>query len=659
MPVFRNSWMKAVVAVAVAVSFCGAAWAQQGKPVQLAPPKRLLPTPKSETPSDPAKPGVLQPAYKTGPRGQSLTTIPSVGARGIEVDRLQVVTPDSAGILTAENGGFGGDMWRGTTMSRAEAMLSGMPPRIGSRVLSGLVRRLLLSAARPPQGTATSDSLAVLRLRRLADMGDYAGALDLLSIMPRQGRVAALVRAEAELRFLSGDHIAACALVGNEVRRNQAAFWQKALAFCQLLSGQPEKAELGLTMLREVGEADESFFKLANAMISGETIPAGPLRRTSALELAALPHLNADIDVAGLATMAPGAVRMIALDERRPVFMRLAATEQAAKLGLFRDGALVKVYMKAAKALPAPDAALEEAWSEQDKRLAERARLIAAATHAKLAVAKAEAMSQALQSAANDGIVAATARLLKAELAEIPVSLGFKWFAALAFRSAAANSEFEKANAWLALLHRSAAMSEEDGVALKDIEPLAVLARKEDVGQNSPPVLSGLDAGRQVLVHALLTGLGQSVPPERWLQWADEPASESEAPMPPPALWLALKAMNADGNKDEPLAGESLAGKSLAGESIVVAQSQVSQTTQRSLATAVTTQQLGAPTAGTRSDIDHKAERVLLMIRVMGGASPGQVNPVVLGEVVRGLFVLGFKSEARALAIEAALEAGL
>ncbi len=646
MPVFPNRRIVAPFAAALVVVIGGAAWAQQSQPVQpvrLAPPKRLAPVVKPETPTLPAQPGVRQPAYKTGPGGQSLTTIPSVGAKGIEVDRLQVVTPDSAGILSAENGGFGGDMWRGTPMSRAEPMLAALPSRIGSRELSGLVRRLLLSAAKPPHGNATGDGLAVQRLRQLAAMGDYAGALDLLSIMPRQGRVAALVQSEAELRFLSGDHVAACALVGNEVRRSQDAFWQKALAFCQLLSGQPEKAELGLTMLREVGEADERFFAIADALISSEAIKAGPLRRASALELAALPHIQAEVDAGELAMMAPGAVRMIALDERHPPFLRLAATEHAAKLGLFRDGALVKVYMKAIKALPAPDEAAEAAWSEPDKRLAERARLFAAATHAKLAVAKAEAVSQALHSAANDGVLAATARLLKAELAQIPVSLDFKWFAALAFRSAAANGEFENANAWLALLRRSAAMSEEDGVALKDIEPLAVLVQEDGGSQGVAVALGDLDAGRQILVHALLTGLGHAVPPERWLQWADDPAAASNAPMPPPALWLALTSMNA----------EKPAAASPVSDNIALAGAQTAT------AGAVTVQQLGAPTTGTRSDIDHKAERVLLMVRVMGAQSPGQANPVVLGEVVRGLSVLGFTSEARALAIEAALEAGL
>jgi len=70
-------------------------------------------------------------------------------------------------------------------------------------------------------------------------------------------------------------------------------------------------------------------------------------------------------------------------------------------------------------------------------------------------------------------------------------------------------------------------------------------------------------------------------------------------------------------------------------------------------------QTLGAPTAGTRSDVKRKAEHVLLMIRALGGGTPGGANPIVLAEVVRGLRVLGFAEEARSLALEAVMEAGL
>jgi len=634
----RNSARLALMA-ALCVGTAGFAWAQQEQPVSLQPPTRLAPPAPADAPE--AAPDPLKrklPSYKTGPGGQSVTTLSSVGATGIEVDRLQVVTPDSAGIMSAETGGFGGDMWRGTPRARALALLDGLPYRIQSPTLTDLVRRLLLSAAQAPAGDAQPGALAVIRLARLAAMGDYAGALDLLSVMPRQGRGPELVEGEARLRFLSGDLVAGCALVGNEVRRSQRAFWQKALVFCQLLSGQPEKAELGLTLLREVGEADPEFFRLADALMAGPeagVVEAGTLERPSALSLAMLGQMQAIVDPAALSGMAPGALRVVALNERLPVALRLAAIEQLAGTRVFGDSALEKVYVKIIGALPAPETDAEQAWTEAEQRVVQRARLFATAKRANIAVAKAEALSQAMQSAAADGVLSMAARLFKAELAQIPISLDFKWFGGVAYMSAVINGDDAAADGWFNVLRRAAALSDEDAPALQAITPVVAIAAA--VGEQP----AGLELRRTVLLDALLEGLGTEIGAERWLQQLGE-SDAGSVPMASPALWFALRAMNEAAEKDS--------------TSAQVAATPVQVTADIA---AVTVQTLGAPTAGTRSDVQRKAEHVLLMVQALGAGTPGGANPIVLAEVVRGLRVLGFAKEARSLALEAVMEAGL
>jgi hypothetical protein len=644
----RNNRRVALLAAALVFGTAGLAWAQQEQPkeppqeqpMSLQPPTRLAPPPPAaDAPA--AGPGQLDrrlPAYKTGPGGQSVTTLSSVGATGIEVDRLQVVTPDSAGIMSAETGGFGGDMWRGTPRARALAMLDALPYRTQSPTLTGLVRRLLLSAAEPPAGDTEPGALAVVRLSRLAAMGDYAGALDLLSVMPRQGRGPELVQGEAELRFLSGDLVAGCALVGNEVRRSQRAFWQKALVFCQLLSGQREKAELGLTLLREVGEADPEFFRLADAMMAGPeagVVETGALERPSALALAMLGQMQAIVDPASLPRMAPGALRVVALNDRLPVALRLAAIEHLAGTRVFGDSALEKVYIKTIAALPAPEADAEQAWSDAERRVVQRARLFATAKRANIAVAKAEALSQAMQLAATDGRLGAAARLYKPELTQIPVSFDFKWFGVFAYLGAMVNGDDQAAEGWLNVLRRAAALSDEDAPALQAIAPVAAVAAADG---DKP---AGLEPRRTVLLDALLEALGADVDAERWLQRLGK-SDTAPPPMAPPALWFALRAMNAEAEKDS--------------TSAPVAAAPVQATADIA---AVTVQALGAPTAGTRSDVKRKAEHMLLMVQALGSSTPGGANPIVLGEVVRGLRVLGFAEEARALALEAVMEVGL
>ena len=52
-------------------------------------------------------------------------------------------------------------------------------------------------------------------------------------------------------------------------------------------------------------------------------------------------------------------------------------------------------------------------------------------------------------------------------------------------------------------------------------------------------------------------------------------------------------------------------------------------------------------------------EAVLLALLSLGEGGPGQANPVVLGHALRNLASIGLEKEARAIAVEAALAAGL
>ena len=47
-----------------------------------------------------------------------------------------------------------------------------------------------------------------------------------------------------------------------QVRHLETPYWQKALIYCQALSGNYDKANLGASLLRETGEQDKVFFGL-------------------------------------------------------------------------------------------------------------------------------------------------------------------------------------------------------------------------------------------------------------------------------------------------------------------------------------------------------------------------------------------------------------
>ncbi|MEK9754029.1 MAG: hypothetical protein VW338_12600 [Rhodospirillaceae bacterium] len=643
----------AAVATVLAVATAGPAVAQQPSPLQpaaeqpalvkLAPPTRLKPAAPDAgaQPSTPKQAVVAQPDYKAGPGGQSVTTLTSVGASGIQVDRLQVVTPDSAGILTTENGGFGVDMWRGANMAAAMEMLARVPALIGSPTLAGLVRRLVLTPATPPEGPSDGEQLAVKRLGLLTAMADYSAALDLLSVMPRQGRGPGLLRAEAELRFLTGDNIAGCGLAAGEIKRNPADFWQKALVYCQLLSDQREKAELGLSMLREIGNDDPLFFRLSDAMSGAKTVQLADAARPTPLATAMLAHVTLEATPQGLVELAPGAARALALNTKLAPQVRLVAAERAAMLGVLGDGAHRKLVLKIAEQLP-PAADGAAAPPEGAASAVERARLYAAAKRAGLPAAKAEAASRALRSALADGVYRATVRLFRDEMAVVPASTENTWLAADAIRAAAANGAIEQARSWLLLLKRSALLSPETADMLTGLQALARVIGEAGANTDDKP-LRAADARRTVLARAILAGLGEPTTAAEWLTFADPLVDGvAQAPMPAPALWFAFRAMNegAKGPDAAMLSGAAPTATQIAEAGVVV-------------------RALDAPTPGARSDLDNKAARVLVMARLVGQGQPAELNPIVLAEVIRALKVMGLDAEARAFALEAALGAGL
>ena len=56
---------------------------------------------------------------------------------------------------------------------------------------------------------------------------------------------------------------------------------------------------------------------------------------------------------------------------------------------------------------------------------------------------------------------------------------------------------------------------------------------------------------------------------------------------------------------------------------------------------------------------ERLGETILLMGAIMEGASLADMNPLVISEIIYGLFKAGLKKEARDLAMEVAISAGL
>lgn len=96
----------------------------------------------------PAAPGAAAPAAPALDEAPPAPQWPSDS--DIEVNRLEDVDPDSLGVLGPEDGGLGPDAWAGSDPAAIAALLRGLPGDLASPTLRGLAVRLLLSSARPP-----------------------------------------------------------------------------------------------------------------------------------------------------------------------------------------------------------------------------------------------------------------------------------------------------------------------------------------------------------------------------------------------------------------------------------------------------------------------------------------------------------------------------
>ncbi len=153
------------------------------------------------TASQPAAPGaptLLVPQDPTGlvpARAARLTSPdaedpnqPRHGIEGIVVNSLGEIDPDSIGILGPKSGGFGPDMWRGSSHKAVERLLPRLPDAMTSAAMRSLAQRLLLTSAAPPRRRGKSADrpagrILAQRVDRLAMLGEVAGLNGLLKMV--------------------------------------------------------------------------------------------------------------------------------------------------------------------------------------------------------------------------------------------------------------------------------------------------------------------------------------------------------------------------------------------------------------------------------------------------------------------------------------------
>jgi len=600
-----------LVVVAILTVFPGVAVAQSG-PVDLSPPMRLDPPAHSVDPARPQtlSPDPAMPAGMIGADGMHMDAPVMGGA--VQAEELGTVNPDVAGALNEAQGGFGNTMWADTRSGVIENLLPQIPVTTASPAMRDLMRRLLLTGAAVPEG-GTPGSLISLRTGLLSAMGDFVGVNALLSAVPGRTGNQDLLRVEVDTRFLTGDVARACQLAHAYIQEQQSTYWQEAFIFCQALEGDTDAALLGMSLLEELGVNDPVFFQLMDALVrldegDAEAPSIDSLSDPTPLHLALARVAKVKLPSDVISSNRPGVLRAIAISPNASPELRLEAAERAEAAGALPIDTLRQLYAS----IEFSEDQLKNPLTHAAQRTGpmSRALLYRATLMQTVPSAQAEALHRALDIARQVGRYASTARAFLPQLTRVPASQELVWFAPEAIRAFLITGRHQGAEAWFDLLKNAAAREPKMAAELESLMPVARLSGFDGASDWNMvhlydwwTTIKDTEGARDkaATLASALNALGEYVPDEIW---TDLVAGTSHTALmaPYPSHWFLLEA------------------------------------------------------ASSRARV---GETVLLSLVSLGDGGPARSDAIVLHHVLKSLRNIGLESEARAMALEAIVAAGL
>ncbi len=561
-----------------------------------------LPLHAQDSAPRPLAPRVLAPAPKaTDTDVPNVTPIPvKTLSGGINVQSLSAVSSESLGVLSGSNS-FGAQMWQGSTRPFIEALLAKLPAKPHAPYLRILQRRLLLSAAQPPQGASGDKTLLALRAEKLVEMGQTEDVIELIDAAPQEERTPDLAKVQTQAYLMAQQNTKACAQAAVNSQTSTDPFWVKTLAFCRLLAKQNDQAMLSLSLLRDSGDNDPVYYQLMDAINNGERAKIDTLPAPSALELALITANKAILSDEVRASESPNMLSLLTKNGD------VAATQKAVELNI----ASVDFMAQAFKAMEFSTQERTDALAAAEKMEPLKAQALLYQVSTKkdqLDVVRSETMALAFELAAAQDRFFAISRLYAPLIAQLPHTIDMLWFAPTSFRALLAAGDWENAKSWYLMLRNAAFTDAEAAQQWTLIRPLAALAGFDVAAPAVAQALTGWwlaqeqkpeSFARAARLFSMMEGLGLVVPDALWLELINGPAQSEETPKA--GLWIKL-------------------GK------------------------AVSEQRLG--------------ETVLLSLLGFNGQNPQKLAAPFLHDSLAALKSLGLERDARAVAVETALSDG-
>ena len=616
-PVGRQPWSALVGAFLPAVLLLIAS-AGEGIAQDADEPLRLIPQQQAEEGTksgpEPGKGEGDSPSIDSavGAEGNDATgaTGPPSADDGIQVGSLDAIDPDAAGVPLPGIEAFPADVWSGSRRARIEALLPRLPVAAPSFAMRRLALGLLASPAQPPAGEGEAGALALARSERLAAMGARDAALALLERAGPAGGQSLTARIENDRLLAALDLDAACAEILGKTGRTGDGYWRRVRILCQAHAGLIEAATLGLELLLETDSAPDPVFDDTIYAMAGLAEPVvDPLADPTPLRVAAWRLAQLPIPAEAVTRAAPDVLPAIVVAPESLPATRLLAAERAEATGALPIEALRDIYR--AMSFSSEERADALAQVESLEPPLGRALMLQAIEAETAPALQAELLAEALFLAEAQGAHGTAARAFAHLVGTVPPAPAHVWFSAAAGRALIAAGEVDAAARWYALATDHASRNPEAMRASLRLWPLMLLSGDDDHLTTAKfgawLALRADESGRTVAVARanwlaiLVDALGGRVDPEVWDRLLlDEQPVAARAP----ALALA-----------------------------------------NGLSKAAEGGQLG--------------ETVLLALLLLGDSGPAAAGIVTVKPVVSNLVSVGLQEEARAIALESALAAGL
>jgi len=185
--------------------------------------REVLAQSAGEQPSGPISlvpPTVTAPGAGGAPAGSPAAEGETVGSGDIVVNRLGALNPESLGILDRDHGGLGADAWAGSDRLAVEALLRDLPGDLASPTLHGLATRLLLSSARAPAARSAAAQPTMADAVAAAQTSDFlrlrAEGLYRLGDLDGLNRLLALVPQHVDDPWLAEARVDGLLLAGRD-----------------------------------------------------------------------------------------------------------------------------------------------------------------------------------------------------------------------------------------------------------------------------------------------------------------------------------------------------------------------------------------------------------------------------------------------------------